>query len=468
MDSSYKKLTVNTVLVFIGRAGGTLIALLMLPLYTRWLSTEEYGTVDLINTYASILLSIASCSIASAIFVIPKKSDEENQKKYYSSGIFFLIICSIIVLLICLILNHFTKASSFIIENRWFIAFLTLSMIWQNYSQQFLRALDKMVLFSSCGIIQSISIAAFAFVFIPSLGVRGYILSLIVANIITFLFSFLLSKSYNYVCLNCIDKDKLKELLHYSIPLVPNSIMWWLVNGFNRPLMENYLGLSAIGLYAVAMKFPNIINSLSDVFMNAYSISMIEEYGKKTFSGFFNNTFRIVLFMLSIVAIGIVVFSKLIIRIFAAPEFFEAWRVLPVLTLSSVFSCAASVVGGIFVARRASKYYLYSSIWGAVTSVIFTYILIQIWGLLGCAVAISLSFACMYFARIYYAKKDVRGVKWFLFQILLLICIILTSLYVNNTLYAILLYVLFTSMMLVYNKDIILIGCRYVKQRINK
>lgn len=468
MNNSYKKLTINTLLVFVGKAGGTLIALLMLPLYTRWLSTEEYGRVDLINTYATILLSIASCSIASAIFVIPKKSDEDNQKSYFSSGLLFLIICSAIVILTSFSLGFFPAEGNFIIYNRWYIAFLTLSMIWQNYSQQFLRALDKMALFSSCGVIQSIAIASLAFIFIPNLGVQGYLLSLIVANFITFIFSFTLSKSYHYISIDNIEKGKLKELLAYSIPLVPNSIMWWLVNGFNRPLMESYLGLSAIGLYAVAMKFPNIINSLSDVFMNAYSISMIEEYGKTTFKAFFNNTFRIVVFFLTMVAVGIIVFSKLIISIFAAPEFFEAWRILPVLTLSSVFSCAASIVGGIFVARRASKYYFYSSIWGAITSVVFTFALIHIWGLLGCAVAVSISFLSMYIARVYYAREDVGGVVWFFIQSVLLIGIIMTSLFVENVICAALFYVFIGSIMCYKNRDLIQIGYAYIKQRFVK
>lgn len=45
-------------------------------------------------------------------------------------------------------------------------------------------------------------------------------------------------------------------MLSYSMPLVPNNIMWWLVSALNRPVMEIYLGMEAIGLFAVANKFP--------------------------------------------------------------------------------------------------------------------------------------------------------------------------------------------------------------------
>lgn len=96
MDNRYKRLGLNSVLVFIGKAGSSLVALLMLPLYTSWLSTDEFGSADLINIYATILVSILSCSIASSIFVIPNKVYKEKCISYYSTGL-FLYFCVCII-----------------------------------------------------------------------------------------------------------------------------------------------------------------------------------------------------------------------------------------------------------------------------------------------------------------------------------------------------------------------------------
>ena len=71
--NKYKRLGKNTFLVFIGNTGSKLIALVMLPFYTSWLSVEDYGVTDIINVYVSFLVSIVSCCIAESIFIFNPK-----------------------------------------------------------------------------------------------------------------------------------------------------------------------------------------------------------------------------------------------------------------------------------------------------------------------------------------------------------------------------------------------------------
>ena len=89
--NKYKRLGKNTFLVFIGNTGSKLIALVMLPFYTSWLSVEDYGVTDIINVYVSFLVSIVSCCIAESIFIFPKGQKVEKQKQYFSSGIVFVL-----------------------------------------------------------------------------------------------------------------------------------------------------------------------------------------------------------------------------------------------------------------------------------------------------------------------------------------------------------------------------------------
>lgn len=456
MDSSYKRLGKNTILVFLGKAGSSLVSLLMLPLYTRWLTPGEYGSVDLITTYSSIILSIATCCIADAIFVIPKDSDADERIKYYSTGILFITISSLILLSLGAVGLLFKNPdASFIINNSLYVAALTISMIWLNYMQQFTRTIDKIAVFSVTGIIHAIAIAVLAFVFIPHYGLGGYILSLIFSNVISAGFSFLASKSYEYVSLQGIEKKSLNRLLKYSIPLMPNSIMWWLVNGFNKPIMESKLGLAALGLYAIAMKFPSLITALCDVFMNAFSISVIEEYRKPNFTQFFNTIFKAISFVIIIVALIVSIFSIPIIRLFASVEYIDAWMLLPTLTLSSVFSCLSSIVGGVFIARKESKYFFYSSIWGAVSSVAFTVIFIYLWGLQGCAIAVSASFFVMFLVRYFYARKDIEGfdMRHLMAQLIILIMGIIVVLSRLPAFYKIALYIVLNVLLIILNRN---------------
>ena len=111
MDSKYKRLGLNTILVFIGKLGSGLITFLMLPLYTRWLGPDQFGLAELVNTYSNILISLATCCMADAIFIFPKTADEKGKRKYYSSGMLVALIGVLLSLIIAIILKNNTFSS---------------------------------------------------------------------------------------------------------------------------------------------------------------------------------------------------------------------------------------------------------------------------------------------------------------------------------------------------------------------
>lgn len=408
MDNKYKSLGINTILVFIGKLGSGLITFLMLPLYTRWLGPDQFGIAELVNTYSNILLSIASFCMADAIFIYPKTSDEEGKRKYFSSGLLVALIGIILAFLLSFILRLevFVKLGTFH-TNSVQIALLSSCLFLQNYTQQFTRSIDKMKVYSVSGIVLSASIAFYAFLLIPFWGANGYIYSLSLASITTAIYSFLASGSYKYLSFSCIDRCFAKDLLKYGVPLIPNSIMWWLVDGINRPIMEAKLGLSAIGIYAVASKFPSVLNVISGAFSNAWGISVSEEYGKEDFNKYFNQIFKLVFFILMIFSFIISIFAKSIIQVFAAQEYIEAYKLLPILLLSVILSNASGLVGGIFMARKQSKYFFYSSTYGAIVSVICTFMLVSPFGIYGVAWSAVVSFLVMFVIRTYYVWKDI-------------------------------------------------------------
>lgn len=456
MENKYKKLGKNTFLVFIGQAGSSLISLLMLPLYTNWLTTDEYGTVDLMSTYATILLSIITCCIADAIFIFPKGASNEDKTKYFSSGFAFVIFTTVCAYTLNALLYSVYKEGSFWKTYSWLTLLLMFSMFIQRYFQQFTRSLEKMKVFALTGIIYTISVAVFAILLIPLLNLKGYVYSLIVANIISASSSFILSKSYKYISIN-INSYYLKTLLYYSIPLIPNSIMWWLVNGLNRPLMDTYLGMSAIGLFAIANKFPGIVSMAANIFSNAWGISLLDEFNKPGFSEFFNKVFKLITFISVIASFIIIIFSKEIITLFASDSFQAAWHLLPLLVIGAVLNSSAGLIGGIFMAIKKSKYFFYSSAVGAITSIVLTLILIKTMGLIGCALAIFASFLFMLLMRIKFAWKYICGFKikhYGIMLIMLLLTYVVLELKISF-LYKSIIYSLIFIILILTNQDIL-------------
>lgn len=260
--NKYKRLGKNTLLVFIGNAGSKLIGLVMLPFYTSWLSVEDYGVTDIINVYVSFLVSIVSCCIAESIFIFPKGQKVEKQKQYFSSGIVFVLQAFFVSFLLFGTVDFVSSIYGFsnsFTDYLWLIYGLMAATLLQQFFQQFTRSIDKMIVYGMAGIVLTLLTAICSFILIPLKGVVGYVLSLILANLFTGVYSFFFSGSYKYCSPGSVNNEYCREMLQYSVPLIPNGVMWWLVNALNRPIMETYVGLHGIGLFAVANKFPGII-----------------------------------------------------------------------------------------------------------------------------------------------------------------------------------------------------------------
>lgn len=429
MDTRYKRLGKNTIIVFIGNAGSKLIGFLMLPFYTHWLSKGEYGISDLINTYSLVLLALFSCCLSDSIFIFPKGKSDEEKKKYFTSGLVFVFISYLILSVVAYIVRSVT-GESFIHSYVWWIVAMSFGQFLSNYMQQFTRSIDKMIVYSLTGVIYVALIAILSFFLLPRYKLQGYLIALISASLISSIFAFVASKSYRFFGLSGIERLPLIEMLKYGIPLIPNSVMWWLVDGLNRPIMESNLGVDAIGIYAVANKMPGILTMLFAVFSNAWTISMLEEFGKKDFNHFFNKTMRLLFFVVALGTVVIILCSKLLVGIFASSAFYEAWQYVPVLTLGIVFQNISSLIGGVFAAEKVSKYFFYSSFWGAVCSVVLTVAFVHLFGLMGACISIACSFLCMALVRLKFAWKHIYEFSFKYYSINVLAIVFLSVIYI--------------------------------------
>ncbi len=194
--NKYKRLGKNTLLVFIGNAGSKLIGLVMLPFYTSWLSVEDYGVTDIINVYVSFLVSIVSCCIAESRYYLSKRGESGEAKAIFLQGICFgyqvFSFLSLFVLDVRFCFFHIWFLNSFT-DYLWLIYGLMAATLLQQFFQQFTRSIDKMIVYGMAGYLLTLLTAICSFILIPLKGVVGYVLSLILANLFTGVYSFFFS-----------------------------------------------------------------------------------------------------------------------------------------------------------------------------------------------------------------------------------------------------------------------------------
>lgn len=452
----YSRLGKNTLFVFIGNVGGKALAILMLPLFTRWLSVADFGVTDMIMTYATLLFSLASLSICESAFIFPKGQDKKTQSEYFSSGLFYSCLVFLFIAVVISIVENLLRITTenVLINYRWYIFYMILAMYIENYFQQFTRSIGKIKVYSFAGIVQSICIIIFSFVFIPKYAVLGYVLTWATAYSLTGLYSFAFSGSYKYLSLSFVFKSHYWEMLKYSLPLIPNGMMFWLMNSMNRPVMEQYLGIDSVGIYALANKFPIILTTLFNIFLLSWQISVLEEFKKRDFERFFNQVFQIVLLLLGTIFVVISLANKLIISLTATPAYHEAWKYISLLTFGSLVFALSAFVGANFLATKESKYFLYSSFGGAIVAVITNMTFIQLFGIYGAAISIILSSFSMLCLRLYYASKHTKlhNILQFIITLTLLLAISFIVLIESTWMYSII-FIDF-SLMLFLNRNV--------------
>lgn len=468
MDNKYIRLAKNSFWTLVGNSGSKLLGFLLLPLYTRWLGTAGFGESDLVTTYSSFLVCIMTMCVADGIFVYTKNQEHDVKKTFFSSTLLFISVVLLLWAVVWGVLSYIFSAlevkNSFA-DNLWFIFGIVITSFIQQYSQQFILSLEKIRIYSFTGLVYSLLTLLFSYWLIPQMGVRGYILAMIYANLLTGVYSFLFSKSYQYLSFRSFEGGKVSDLLKYTIPLIPNGIMWWLVSALNRPVMEYNLDYSAIGIFAVANRFPGIIMMVFTVFSVAWNISVFEEYGKEGYEDFYKKIFRMLFLIIVLVASVVIVSSELIVTVFAAPEFHEAWKYMTILIICSVFSCLSSFFGTNFGVVKQSKYYFYSSLGGAITAIVLNFLLIPQFGLWGATISVMMSFVVMTMTRYIYSKKFVAAslLRYVFIYATTLVLVAVVCLYVGSTYVRVLLTIAVLTGFLITERSVL----KPIKERIS-
>lgn len=405
--NSYKKLISNSAIFAIGRLGSNLISFILVPLYTFYLTTIEYGTVDLVVTTVNMLLPIVSVSMFDAIlrFIMDKQDDADS---IMVNAISVSVIGYFIALLIIPIVINFN-----LIGNTTVVIYMYLILFFQIFERifsEYARAIGEVKTFAINGIILTFSIGVLNVVFLAffNLKISGYFLSIILANIISIIYLVFSTKVYKHIKYSLIRLDRMKPLLSYSIPLIPNALMWWMINASSRYFIRFFIGVSANGLFAVSSRIPTLITIINQIFMQAWQLSAIEEYKSKDKSKFYSTVFNHLASILFIGASAALVILKPLFNILFATEYYIAWKVVPFLLLSAIFSSFSSFLGTNYIAAKQTNGVFKTSIYGGIVSLALNLILISKFGIIGAGVSSMFSFMVMWLLRLRDTKQFIK------------------------------------------------------------
>ena len=399
----YKKLASNTLILSIGMFSSKLLVYFLMPLYTAILSAEQYGTADLITNAANLLIPFCCIGITYGVFRFAA-DNEENHKTIFSSGVVVLLASSIVFLLASPVIS----TVSYFKDYSWLIAFYVISSNFHTLCKEYIRAKGRMKLYAVQSILGTALTVAFNLLFlIPmGLGVTGYVLSVAVADAIGTVFLIVYAKLYNDFSIKAVSKLKIKEMLRYSLPMMPTTVIWWITNVSDRFIVTAICGSAANGLYSAAYKIPTIIALVAGVFNEAWQFSAISESkDEKGVSGFFSEVFEKYQAILFLGCSMLIPFTQLATMILLDKSYYEAWSFMPVLLVATVFSSLVTFIGTIYTVKKRTMMSFVTAALGAGLNVGLNFLMIPSMGAQGAGIATAISYFAVFVFRAIHSKS---------------------------------------------------------------
>ena len=322
----------------VGNLGSKLITFLMVPLYTYFVTDPaDFGQYDLCLTFCMMAMPLATLQLREGSFRFLIGSDT-NAHEIHSKVVSFvyrsIIGTNSLILLLAAIVSTLSD-----FPYTWQTTALLMSMSIYEIQSQIIRGLGDNKTFVIMGITTSFGIGVLSIVFVAfmGMGINGIFLS----NILSRLFSMLVGELRKptiapFLSDWSIDKHIVKEILHFSLPLIPTAICWWITTSSNRYFLNYFCDSDTVGIYAVASKFSSIVLTLSIIFYQTWQETAITQYSSPDKDKFFSKIFNTYIIVLCTLLIGYTFLVKVCYGWLVGPNYQDSSKYVYLLGIGAI------------------------------------------------------------------------------------------------------------------------------------
>lgn len=337
-----------------------------------------------------------------------------------------------------------------------YIFFYTISYAGNLLFFGYLRGTEKLLQFSIGNIINAMLIASFNifFLVIIKTGIAGYFLSYTLANFICCIYAFIVGNVKEVILNFKLDKELMIKMLKYSVVLIPNTFMWWIINSSDRVMITSFIGNSANGIYAISCKIPTLLSTIVTIFNTAWSYSAIKENDSYDRDEYNNSVYNGLVMLSVVIGAAMMLVMKPFLAVYVSKMYYKAWMFTPYLVVGCVFLSIASFLGAYYTVNKDSKGFLYSSSVAAAINLALNYLLIPKIGIAGAALATAISYIAVFLYRAVDTKKyifiNVFSKKHLVSYILLML--IGCSMFIEGLMSYLLMIIIYIVILIIYKE----------------
>ena len=399
-----KELAKNTIILTVGKICTQFVSFLLLPLYTSLLLPEEFGIVDLFNTYIALLVPIFNWQFENGLFrfMLDYRENKTWIKKVFSTVMLTNIFQSIIYL-------AFFAIAQFLIvsEYKYFLAMDVFLNIFLNTLLQFPRGIGDNTKYSIASFLSATSTVALNVLFIAGfkMGALGMFWATVCSKILTIIYLIYSVKIWQYFSFRAYDRNLFKDISRYSLPLIPNQLSWWVVSASDRTIISYIIGVAANGIYTVANKFSTVFITFYNIFNLSWTESAALHINDEDGEVFLTDTINTMFKLFSSVCIGIIAYMPFVFSVMINEQYNEAYYQIPILMLAVLFQVVVGLYSVIYVSLKKSVEIARTSIYAAIINIIVDICLIKFIGLYAASISTLVAYASMAIYRYFHVKQ---------------------------------------------------------------
>jgi O-antigen/teichoic acid export membrane protein len=403
-----RRLSKDTVVYGFGNAVLSSISLFLVPIYTRIFSREDYGALDIIATASSLLSLLLLLGLSAAVFRFYHDEDEKGKRELLSTGFWYQFLATLVICVVGALCAQ--PLSAFLFGSIGYSTFVAIRLLTIPFDAMMRMPVTVMrlnfqkfrynLLVLGRGLFQTV-LTIILVVFFRK-GLMGVFVSGLVS---AFLFSglglVLTARHFRLV----FSLQRFRQLLGFGVPLVPASLSRWIMGSADRFFLLKMASLGQVGLYAVGFKLASPQTFLFLAFQLAWSPIAYSIYRQPEAERVFRKVFLYFLLLSSTLGMFLSLFSLEALKLLTRPAYYDGYMVVGLLAFGRVLHGAFYMASmGIAFANKM-QYYALSVACGAALNLVLNFLLVPPFGMMGAAVATSLSYGAEACLGYHWARK---------------------------------------------------------------
>ncbi len=395
------------------------IPFLLLPIMTKYLSTEAYGILSIYLLFITLFTSLIGMNMQANISRNFHKVNQEELSKYIGNILYILVFTFIMYQFILFIVDIFYD-KLFTIDIYWYYlaSFIALMMIINQLNLTILRNEERAKIYGIFEVLNTAIKFSITVVLLICfyMGWESQVYGILVSSFLFAIIGYKYMKKRKYVTI-ALDKEKIKSILKISIPMIPYSLSGIVILMSDRLFIENMLGLEEVGLYSVGYSFGMIVVLFTDAFIKAWSPWFYRQLTSESFEKkLLIVKYSYIYFMgLLIITILVSMLSTIIFPYFVDNKFSEAKNFIIYIAIAFAFRGVYQIFFPYLVNLGKTNFLAISMFVAAIVNILFNYIFINQFGTIGAAYSTILSFFVSSIMMLIYQQKNYK-MPWLYFR----------------------------------------------------